>query len=98
MSVFAGLLNQARERNLSIWASVGCLGIGKEDHTIKRWRPGVFAAKLRVTEGERHGSRKSPCGLAGRTKLRGETAPGGWTSGGACQRAQRVPRRLRSRL
>jgi hypothetical protein len=46
MSVFAGLLNQARERNLSICASVGCSGIGKEDHTIKRWRPAVFEGKL----------------------------------------------------
>ena len=50
MSVFAGLLNQARERNLSIWASVGCSGIVKENHTIKRWRPEGFSGKLRVTE------------------------------------------------
>ena len=52
MSVLAGLLNQARERSFSIWASVGCSGIGKEDHTIKRWRPAAFAGKLRVTKGE----------------------------------------------
>jgi hypothetical protein len=50
MSVFAGLLNQARERNLSIWAAVGCSGIGKEDHTIKVWRQVVFGGKLRVTK------------------------------------------------
>jgi hypothetical protein len=48
--VFAGLLNQARERNCSIWASLGCSGIGKEDHTIKRWRPAVFEGKLWVTK------------------------------------------------
>ncbi len=50
MSVFAGLSNQARERNLSIWASVGCSGTGEEDHTIKRWRQAVFESKVRVTK------------------------------------------------
>jgi hypothetical protein len=35
---------------LSIWASVGCSGIGKEDHTIKRWRQAVFAGTLWVTK------------------------------------------------
>src|ERR1700730_8213373 len=50
MSVFAGLLNQARERNLSIWAPVGCSGMVKENHTIKRWRPEGSSGKLRVTE------------------------------------------------
>jgi len=28
----------------------GCSGIGKEDHTIKRWRQAVFGGKLRVTK------------------------------------------------
>src|SRR5207302_2762724 len=98
MSVFAGLLNQARERSLSIWAAVGFSGIGKEDHTIQRWRHADFWGKLRVTEGERHGSRTTPCGLADRTSLHGTARPGGWTAGGSRQRAHGVPRRLRSRL
>jgi hypothetical protein len=40
------LSNHARERSFSIWASVGFSGIGKEDHTIKRWRQATFAGKL----------------------------------------------------
>src|SRR5437868_15195214 len=50
MSAFAGLLNHARDRNFSIWALVGVWGMGKEDHTIKRWRSAAVESKLRVTE------------------------------------------------